>query len=336
MVEALLSSAVANQTINGFTVAGRPGMQSLILDRWPRTPGGTLDLARAPLRLQAIVNRFDLRNLAHGDAGEGRFVFAFEADGRPLQATLIFEYKLPAASDADVLGWANSFHSLGGLAFGEDYNAALQAITERFAGRGVRPGHPNDNAINTVRMNEIDLGSNGIWELREFHLSATSGRLEPATVDLTPDRGLNNSPTLASYINANAEAIVAETHTVPTAFQGQPFQAGAVFNDLGTWFAPGVDPEARHHFALNTCNGCHSNEETGTLFLQVSPRFPGNEATLSGFLTGISIADPVTHVPRTFNDLHRRNLDLTAIVCPSPAAKAAVKTTLRKGISRVH
>jgi len=336
MVEALLSSVVAGQTINGFSVAGRPGMQSLILDSWPRTPQGELDLARPPLRLQAIVNRFDLRNLAHGDAGEGRFVFAFENGGFPLQATLIFEYKLPAASDADVLGWANAFHALGGLAFGEDYNAALQAVTERFAGRGARPGHPNDNAINTVRTNEISLGSNGIWEMREFHLSAASGQLEPATVDLTPDRGFDNTSTLAAYINANEAAILAETHTVPAVFQGQPFQAGAVFNDLRTWRVPGVSSEARHHFALNTCNGCHSSEETGTGFLQISPRFPGSEASLSGFLTGITIPDPVTGTPRTFNDLRRRNIDLTAIVCADPVAKAAAKTTLRKGISRAH
>jgi hypothetical protein len=334
MVEALLSSVAATQTINGFTVGGRPGMQSLILDSWPRTPERTLDLARAPLRLQAIVNRFDLRNHARGEAGEGRFVFAFESGGGPLQATLIFEYKLPAASDADVLGWAHSFHSLGALAFGEDYNAALQVITERFAGRGARPGHPNDNAINTVRMNELPLG--GIWELREFHLSATSGRLEHATVDLTPDRSFDNTDTLAAYINANEAAIIAETHTVPAVFQGQPFAGGAVFNNLGTWFAPGVNPEARHHFALNTCNGCHSDVETGTPFLQITPRFAGSEASLSGFLTGISIPDPVTRVPRTFNDLRRRNIDLTAIVCADPAAKAAANTTLRKGISRVH
>ena len=336
MVEAFLSSMVTNQTINGFAVAGRPGMQSLILDAWPRTPQGELDLARPPLRLQAIVNRFDLRNLARGDAGEGRFVFAFESGGFPLQATLIFEYKLPAASDADVLAWANAFHGLGALSFGEDYNAALQVITERFAGRGARPGHPNDNAINTVRTNEISLGANGIWEMREFHLSATSGRLEPATIELTPDRSFINSSTLAAYINANEAAIVAETHTVPLVFQGQPFEAGAVFNDLTSWFAPGVSSEARHHFSLNTCNGCHSSQETGTGFLQISPRFPGTEASLSGFLAGTTIADPVTGLPRTFNDLRRRNVDLTAIVCADPVAKAAAKTTLEKGISRVH
>ena len=336
MVEAMLSSMVTSRTINGFTIAGRPGMQSIILDSWPRTPGGALDLSKPPLRLQAIVNRFDLRNLARGDAGEGRFVFAFESGGFPLQATLIFEYKLPAASDADVLAWASSFHDLGALAFGESYNAALQAVTERFVGRGARPDHPNGNAINAVRTDEISLGSNGIWELREFHLSASTGKLEPGTVELTPDRGFDNGSTLAAYINANEAAILTETHTVPTVFQGQSFQAGAVFNDLSTWFAPGVNPEARHHFALNTCNGCHSSQETGTPFLQISPRFPGSEAGLSGFLTGVTIGDPVTGVTRSFNDLRRRNLDLKAIVCADLAARAAVHTTLRKGISRVH
>jgi hypothetical protein len=272
MVEAMLTSFTTPQTINGFTIAARSGMQSLVLDFWPRTPDGALDLAQAPLRLQAIVNRFDLRNLANGDAREGRFVFAFNnpfSSFFALQATMIFEYKLPAATDQDVRGWADAFHGLGALSFGEDYNAALQQITERFAGRGARPDHPNGNAINAVRSNEIAFSDNGIWELREFNLSPTSGLLEPATVKLTPDGSFNNSSTLASYINANQAAIIAETHTVPDVFNGQPFQGGAVFNHPNTWFAPGVNNDARHHFALNTCNGCHSTQETGVLFLQI-------------------------------------------------------------------
>jgi len=208
---------------------------------------------------------------------------------------------------------------------------------ERFVGRNARPGHPNGSAINAVRSNEIDFGNNGIWELRQFALSETSGRLEPATLDLVPDRSFNNTSTLASYINANQAAIIAETHTVPSVFNGQPFQAGAVFNNLSSWFAPGVDNNARHHFALNTCNGCHSTQETGTFFLQIAPRFPGSEAGLSGFLTGITISDPVTFQSRTFNDLGRRNADLKAIVCAGSASQAAASgTTLGKGISRVH
>lgn len=340
MVEAMLTTFTAPQTINGFTIAARPGMQSEILDAWPRTSDGALDLAQAPLRLQAIVNRFDLRNLANGDAGEGRFVFSFVDPFDtffPLQATMIFEYKLPAVTDQDVLGWASSFHALGAMQFGESYNAALQAITERFVGRGARPDHTNGSAINAVRTNEIEFGFNGIWQMRQFELSASSGALEPAPLALTPDRSFNNSSTLASYINANQADIIAERHTVPALFNGAPFQAGAVFNDLGTWFAPGVNSDARFHFALNTCNGCHSSAETGTFFTQINPRFAFNEASLSSFLTGITKSDPVTGQIRTLNDLGRRNADLKSIVCAGQnSLSGSLQTSLRTGIRRVH
>jgi hypothetical protein len=337
MIEAMLTTFTSPQTVNGFTVAARPGMQTQILAGWPRTADGKLDLAKAPVHLQAIVNRFDLRNLASGDAGEGRFVFAFDLapvpGGPPPQATIIFEYKLPAAHDLDVLLWAESFHLLGRMPFGELYNTALQAITERFVHRGARPDHPNGSAINAVRTNEVPLGDNGLWELREFHLSPTSGRLEPAALALTPDFGFDRSDALAAYITANQPQILAETHTVPEVLNGQPFQAGAVFNNLTTWFAPGVDSEARHHFAINTCNGCHSAQETGTAFLHLVPRAPGTEAQRSRWLTGTVVDDPLTGAPRSFDDLGRRKADLKAIVCHGgmpPTDK------LRKGISRVH
>ena len=334
MVEAMLASFVTPQTINGFTVGPRPVMSGLI-DHWPRTGDGKLDLARAPLKLQAIVNRFDLRNLAAGDAGEGRFVFAFYSDsGFPLSATMILEYKLPATTDEDVLGWAQAFHALGALEFGDDYNAALQAITDRFATRGTRPGHINGSAINSVRTNEIDFGDVFLWQLREFDLSPATGLLVPVPLELTPDRSFDGTDTLASYINANQAAILGDAHVVPTVFDGQPFQAGAVFNDLTTWFAPGVDPEARHHFALNTCNGCHAQQETGVVFLQIEPRTVGTRAGLSPFLTGSTVSDPVTGQVRTFDDLGRRKLDLQAIVCPGSSAPAG--TSLRRGIRRVH
>ena len=104
---------------------------------------------------------------------------------------------------------------------------------------------------------------------------------------------------------------------MPEQFLGAPFLGGGVLNDAFTvWRAPGINNnEARFHFGLNTCNGCHSIE-TGTRFLQISPRFPGNEAFLAGFLTGITVPDPITRQPRTFNDLARRRADLTAQVCP--------------------
>lgn len=339
MVEQLLTSFIAPVTINGFTVAARPGMQAKILDSWPRTASGALDLAQAPLRLQAIVSRIDLRDLKKGDAGEGRFVFAFdlplEPGAPPPEATLIFEYKLPALIKLDVLKWANAFHALGSLPFGESYNAALQAITHRFVRRGARPGAPNGNAIAAVRTNEIPFGpAPQVWELREFHLSATTGRLEPAALELTPDLSFNNSTTLVAYINANQDKILKETHTVPATFQGQPFKAGAVLNDLLTWTAPGVDPEARHHFAINTCDGCHAAQETGAVFLHLVPRRPGEPSERSRWLTGTVIDDPVTGQPRAFDDLGRRKTDLKSLVCKSTAELAA--GDVEKGISRVH
>jgi hypothetical protein len=322
MVEDLIRSFLSPQTVNGFTVPPRQNMQFLVLDAWPRTPDGKLDLANAPLQLQAIVNRFDLRNLANGDAGEGRFVFAFQRPfappGVPLQATLIFEYKLPASTPEEILGWANDWHALGALTVGSpEYNTALQAITDRFNRRGARPSHVNGNAINAVRTNEIDFGTNGIWELREFVLSPSTGMLVPATVKLTPDLGFNRTDTLASFVNANEMSIIAETHDVPEQFQNAPFLGGAVLNDFGTvWSAPGINNnEARHHFGLNTCNGCHSIE-TNTVFLQIAPRSFGSEAQLSGFLTGTTVFDPITGQQRTFNDLGRRRADLKAQVCP--------------------
>jgi len=335
MVEAMLATFTADRTINGFTVAARPGLQAQVLAAWPRLPSGALDLAKAPLRLQAIVNRFDLRNLDAGDAGEGRFVFAFNLEpvpgAPPPEATIIFEYKLPARNDRDVERWARSFHVLGRLPFGEAYNLVLQLITEQFVRRGARPGFPNGSAINAVRTNELPFGDNNLWELRELHLSSTTGRLEPSALELTPDFGFNNSAKLASYINANQAQIIAEHHVVPDQLDGAPFKAGAVFNNLTTWLAPGVDNEARHHFAINTCNGCHAVEETGTAFLHLVPRAAGTEARRSRWLTGTIVDDRVTGTPRSFDDLGRRKADLAAVVCGSPAT-----ATLRNGIRRTH
>jgi hypothetical protein len=172
-----------------------------------------------------------------------------------------------------------------------------------------------------VRTNELDFDQTGIWELREFGLSPSTGMLVPATVKLTPDLGFNFTDKLASFVNANEAAILAETHTVPEQFQGAPFLGGAVFNNFfTTWQAQGItNNEARHKFALNTCNGCHSIE-TGVNFLQISPRSPGSEAFLSGFLTGTRVQDPVTFQLREFNDLARRRADLKAQVCPADPA----------------
>lgn len=353
MVAELFQTWLSDQTINTFTVPARPAMQQTVLDAWPRTEGGELDLERAPLRLLSIVNRIDSRNLAQGHAGEGRFVFGVLGPfGEPLEFTFILEYRLPAQTTADVVDWANRWHALSTLPFpSEEYNTALQAITDRFAGRNAEPGRPNGSALAQLRTNDFALVFH--WELREFELSATTGRLAPVTVKLTPDTSfIQGSPLIADYINANEASLLVEQHVVPDLFQGQHIAGGNSFNDLLAWTAPGVrNNEARHKFSLNTCNGCHSSEETGTSFLHIFPRSPGEMSQISPFMAGTTVFDVVTGEPRQLNDLARRNRDMTQIVCPTPdgepgfapaaagrgtSTSSAREAFLSKGISRTH
>jgi hypothetical protein len=243
---------------------------------------------------------------------------------------MIFEYNLPGTTAEDVLDWANRWHSLQSHPFpSEEYNAALEEITRSFSSRGASPGAVNGSALFSFRTNEIDLGNGAPWELRQFDLSPETGFFRQVPLSETPDLGFNGTPTFADFVNQNAEAILSLVpggtgNTVPPVFQGQRFQAATVFNNLELWSAPGIlDPEARFHASLNTCNGCHG-PESGSGFLQISPRFPGggDEAFLSPFITGTSVFDPFTGQVRTLNDLARRKADLLSLVCGEEAPPA--------------
>lgn len=308
MTESMLTTFVSPQTVNSFSIPARSAMQDRVLKSWPRSEDGKLDLTRAPLRLLAIVHRLDLIDAAKDKAGEGRFVFGvLDASGNPLQFTVIFEYELRAESPREVRGWQDAVHALQGLPFpSEAYNQALQALTDRFATR---------ETLLDVRTNEIALASP--WQLREFQLSPENGQLEPATLARTPDRSFANTATLGRFINQNEDAILAETHMTPAQYEGAPFAAASVFNNIDTWDAPGIDnPEARHKFALNTCNGCHGGE-THTSFLHVSPRAKGTVSTLSHYLTGETVTD-VKGVKRRLAELLRRRQLLESTVCAEP------------------
>lgn len=308
MTEAMLTTFVSPQTVNSFSIPARSAMQDRVLKSWPRSNDGKLDLTRAPLRLLAIVHRLDLIDAANDKAGEGRFVFGMlDAAGNPMQFTVIFEYKLSAANPRDVRAWQDAVHALQALPFpSEAYNQALQELSDRFATR---------DTLLDVRTNEIALASP--WQLREFHLSPETGKLEPATLAQTPDRSFTNTATLARFIHQNEDAILAEMHVTPAQFEGAPFAAASVFNNIDTWDAPGIDnPEARHEFALNTCNGCHGGE-TQTSFLHVSPRAKGQVSTLSRFLTGETVTD-IKGVKRRLAELLRRRQLLQSAVCGEP------------------
>jgi hypothetical protein len=334
-----------SQTINSDVVPARPNIQTLVINPWLAASGGTtLDMKKAPFRLLAIVSRLDLRENAGysggTSAGEGRFIYnVLDGSGNPTPFMVIFEYGLDAADCVAVQDWADQWHALGGHTFGPDYNAALQAVTDRFATIGASPSKPNGSAINQVRSDEIELVlPSPPWELREFKLAATSTTtgplpLLPATVAQTPARSRQGTTAVSTYVNANAAAINANNYVVPLIWSGSPFRGGAAPNqqELG-WDGPTpictsiTDPNARFNFSLNTCSGCHGKEAKTTAFTQISTRLPGHASTLAPFLTGESFTD-MCGVARTLNDIDRRRVDLCQLLdktCPQIDAEPVV------------
>lgn len=336
-----------DQTINSDVVPARAAIRAQVVNNWLAQsalnglPPGKLDLAIAPFRLCAIVNRVDLRSntgFTYGGgpsasnpcepvcrAGEARFVFCAVdvANGcSSLPFLIIFEYCAPGDTCEEIRAWGAQWAALDGLAFGPAYNAALQNITTQFTSKNSAPSRPpNKSAINQIRSNEIDILP---WELREFRLSAhgfDAGFLRETTVVNTPDFDLNNLAVIKDFV-------ATPMSSVPKIFQFNPFLGGtapapAVWNGLPA--ASGLaERAAMHKFGLNTCNGCHTTE-TGTAFTHVGCREFGSfvEAPLSGFLTGISgVPDPRSPAlagvgPYSFADLDRRVIDLDELVnCP--------------------
>lgn len=342
-------------TVNGFDAPSRTDV-ARILGAWPRTTSavdGPLDLAKAPFRLLAIVNRIDrAEQLVYGggNGGELRFVFGASilqndssvtsTSGVPakkcleLDFTVIFEYGIQRQSCQELKDWAEQWldlaqHPLNSAA----YRTALRAITDQLVPKGSAPAALNQSALNQLRTNEIALADlsqieNHFWDMREFRLcqdaTAPAGTASLCLVPVarTPDLSFNQTPTLANFVNANATTIEQDQQDVPASFNGAPFQAATARMDpheagrQGTfWQGPATPPtiasnEARYHLSLNTCNGCHAGE-TSTRARHIL--FPTNAAntTLSNFLTGITLPDPVDpSTSREFNDLQRRQASL--------------------------
>ena len=231
------------QTINGFDVPPRPAVQEKIIDPWLQRGGGTLDLKFAPVKLLAIVNRIDLRQVEGSEvlsAGEGRFVFGvLDAEGKPLAPTggdavggmtIILEYSLPAQSSKDLQRWAEDWHELGKYKPGTPaYNLRLAVLTKRFTDRGRGIGRPNRSALNQIRTNDIALATP--WELREWTIDEITGFLKPHSVAETPDfLTFNNTSDLADLLNANATSIRNASFTLPADLMAGSAPAGPYFD----------------------------------------------------------------------------------------------------------
>jgi len=336
-----------NLVINGWGVPARQAVKDIVITPWEMAsggPGAPLNLKIAPFKLLAIVNRIDLRGnsgYTTNNAGEGRFVFGVidRRNGGCLvsEMTVILEYGIDKPDCASIIKWAKDWVALSSLPLGSfAYNAALEAITEQFAKAGAAPAKVNGSALNQVRTNEFLPPITGPWEMREFRLTMTkedpfppTGQLIETTVKQTPDEVLNNTNTLADYINANCAPILTDTHIVPLNFPRSlldpplpnppGFLGGNSFVPPTFWNAPGIvcDPsppgDTRFKFSIATCSGCHFSE-TVTPFYHIRPTAFGTPAILSAFLSGpIVVNDPVNGFPRNFDEMLRRAIILDQI-----------------------
>jgi hypothetical protein len=335
-----LSHWESNLAINGWGVPLRQSVKDTVITPWENAsggPGNPLDLSKAPFKLLAIVNRIDLRGTSGyntNTGGEARFVFGvIDLRTRGCVAsemTVILEYGIDKRDCDELKDWAKQWVNLSSIPLGSAaYNAALENITEQFAKAGAAPHKVNESALNQVRTNEFLPPVTAPWELREFRLTMgkedplpSTGGLLQTTVKQNPDEVLNNTNTLADYINGNCGPILSDSHIVPLSFPRSPldpplpnppaFLGGNAFVPPAFWNAPGLscDPSppgnARFKFSLATCSGCHLSE-TSTSFYHIRPTNFGTPAILSPFLSGpITVNDPVNGFPRNFDELLRR------------------------------
>ena len=208
------------------------------------------------------------------------------------------------------------------------------------------------SALLRIRTNDA-LTSAGPWHLREFTLQ--SGTLQAATVKQTPDFATTNrTKLLGAWITQNKAAInqlhfIEGTGQVPATFPdaNTPFLGAEALNvtNLGSGLDPiwqpqepaldytnPTDVDARHNFALGTCNGCHGFEtkdpnSLSEFFAHIMPRKRANTSQLSSFLTGVPTGQPLdstskVHVPdpmvpsatRHFNAIAKRNQRMADLI----------------------
>lgn len=222
------------------------------------------------------------------------------------------------------------------------YMSALKVITDAVTVAGA-------NRLNQLRTN--DFAFDGVsslslpWQLREFAIDKTSRLLVPTTIKQTPNpvQFRDGSNVMAAFAEQNANAILCESHNVPAIFSGAPFLgASADYSPNSAWVFPTLQSslpakfpacyktsvttsepslttadllqsEVRHKFSLNTCDDCHARE-TGTSFTHIN-----SNRSLSGFMTGITVTDPLLGgaVTRQFDDLGRRNQVLSEMAVQS-------------------
>src|SRR5262245_35252536 len=203
LVRHWLGLFAASRNVNGQTVAPR-NVEAVLLKPWEETG---FDLSRLPFRLLAIVNRLDLRRgpLQVGEkGGEVRFIFGavdLARDCHPLRFTVIVEYGVRKKDCPDLQAWARDWASLSDFDFTDPrYRGALDQLTRPLVTSDPAIAKPNHSWLNQLRTNEADLGTDGVWEMREFRIDPRKGLLRQDPLTMTPRGDLNSTPTLGRFL----------------------------------------------------------------------------------------------------------------------------------------
>lgn len=266
------STAVAQGSL---ALGARPDVRSELVCPWLRlTPENEcdatcsqctsedLDLARAPFRLLAIVNRSDLAETTggcHPDASEARFVFAALRPGTstPLSFNVIFEY---GTINTDA-GSPETWHALGKLS-GLPYASALERVTRSFTDA--------PDTLKQVRTSEnLGTAHGTSWQLRQFErgIAALVPGLLPTALTNTARDDLDGTNQLEEHVIAHMAEVSAGDNVINselrTAVSSMP---RADFRWTG---ANGESPMV-DVFGLSTCNGCHAGHRGDTTVLPFS------------------------------------------------------------------
>ena len=121
---------------------------------------------------------------------------------------------------------------------------------------------------------------------------------------------------------------------MPLVWAATNFRGGASSHTLNfNWDGPPpactsiANPNARHNFSLNTCNGCHGAETGDGLQARAAAQRRACASALSAFLTGGPVVVDMCGIGHTFNDIARRQADLCTLVsmtCPELSAEPPV------------
>ena len=285
--------------------------------------------------------------------GEGRLIFgATDAQGQPLPGewTVIFEYRLPGATNRGLHEWALSWHGLALDDVGSrQFPPALERVTRMFTHRASNDGTP---ALAQLRSSEAAFGADR--EFRQFKLE--DGHLRPAPLTQTPappfaKRHGREHDLLAEFLHERDPLIRSGVHHLPATLAGRrgtaPLLAGSAFipaaePDFHWEIGGAVSPDARRIYSLNTCNGCHAGETGCRDGLHVHPRTAGTAARLSEFLRTdqqpLRVADPARHAEKVeYREMEDRAAIFAALLENKERDRLGdLHEVLRRRLQRTH